>query len=330
MPEPDGPRYTRIIKALPIASDVQKAVDSWFPYLQNRKGLAEATQVAYAQDLAQFLRFLHTYRETDAITLRQMKNMDLRSFRAWLAQRQRDGFKAESSIRAVSSIRAFYRHLHRAEGVENAAIFNLSAPKRKQSVHKALSEEDTLRSLDEIKQLHPEPWVAKRDWAILTLIYGTGLRISEAINLTVGQWKAAKETGGLRIIGKGNKERLVPLLSEVRAALEDYAVACPYLRGGDDAPAETPLFLGVRGGPLSVVVFTRQVQKLRKLLGLPDSVTPHAFRHSFATHLLAGGGDLVAIKNLLGHESLSTTQRYTKVDVKRLMSAYEEAHPKGK
>lgn len=306
---------------------MQKAFDGWLDWLRHTRGLAVSTCATYAQDASQFLTFLHGYLGEGDVTLNHLKEMELRSFRAWLAERHQQEYTPESSARAVSTLRSLYRYLSRNHHIENAAIFNLKAPKIRASVHKALSEEDASHALGEIRELHPEPWVAKRDWALLTLLYGCGLRISEALSLTLGHVRHAD--GGLVILGKGSKERVVPMLEEVREAIDTYREACPYL-SQDSRADNTPLFLGVRGARLTPQVFSRQLQKLRGYLGLPDSVTAHTFRHSFATHLLAGGGDLVSIKELLGHESLSTTQRYTKVDAARLMQAYRNAHPRGK
>lgn len=325
MPQRNGPRSTDVTARLALADTVHTALAAWQETLRNGRGLAEGTIVTYTQDIAHFLGFLQGYLGEGAVSLEHITELELRHFRAWLAARHGEAFTPESSARAVSSLKSFYRYLAKTHGTENAAIFNLKSPKVGKGVHKALSVDDSFASLTAIAELHPEPWVAKRDWAVLTLIYGGGLRISEALNLSLGDFQHAG--GVLSVIGKGNKERLIPLLPEVKEALESYIALCPYLKSGKKAD---PLFMGVRGDRLHTATFQRQIRKLRAYLGLPDRVTPHAFRHSFATHLLSEGGDLVTIKELLGHESLSTTQRYTKIEASRLLDVYRNAHPKGK
>jgi integrase/recombinase XerC len=320
---PDGNRPGSLrLNNLPIDTALQKQLDAWHHHLAHVKQVSPHTLTGYQQDMSQFLGFLHDY-TARPLSLGELQAVDQHSLRAWLASRKQQGISDSSNARAMSSLRNFYRYLHKEQGMENAAVFNLRTPRLKKPLPKALSEEDTLRAVDTLRELHPEPWVAKRDWALLTLIYGCGLRISEALALSCGDVRHGNN--GLRIRGKGRKERLVPLLPVVFDALEDYRSSCPYLQ---HPHADAPLFLGLRGLALNPKVFQRQIQHLRAYLGLPDSVTPHAFRHSFATHLLAGGGDLRTIQELLGHENLSTTQRYTHVDTARLMAAYKSAHPR--
>lgn len=323
MPDGNRPRSLCVIDALPLDASLAKALEAWHGYLTDTKRCSDHTVNGYFQDIAQFLGFLHRYDETTP-SFATLKTLDQHSLRAWLADRKKHGIGDSSNARAMSSMRGFFHFLQREHSIENAAVFNLRTPRLKKPLPKALNEADTLRALDTVKDLHPEPWVAKRDWALLTLIYGCGLRISEALSLNCGDLDTT--ANGLRIRGKGRKERLVPLLPAVVDAIQDYMRHCPYLQHPN---RDAPLFLGVRGAALSARVFQRQIQLLRGYLGLPESVTPHAFRHSFATHLLGGGGDLRTIQELLGHESLSTTQRYTHVDTARLMAAYKAAHPKG-
>lgn len=323
MPDGNRPRGFRAISALPLDAALSQALDGWHRQLRDIRRLSNHTLEGYAQDLADFLCFIHDYR-AEPLTLALLEGLQAAELRAWLAHRKKQGIGDSSNARAMSSLRNFFRHLEREAGLENAAVFNLRLPRRKAPLPKALTEDSALQALDTIKTLHPEPWVGKRDWALLTLLYGCGLRISEALALTCGDFDRGSE--GLRIRGKGRKERMVPLLPAVADTVRDYMAACPYLQ---HPRPDTPLFLGVRGAVLTPQVFRRQLQLLRGYLGLPDSATPHAFRHSFATHLLAGGGDLRSIQELLGHENLSTTQRYTHVDTARLMAAYKAAHPKG-
>lgn len=297
---------------------------AWGDALLHIRRVSPHTHLAYHQDLSEFLHFLHRYLGEGELTLAQLAVIDQRTLRSWLAGRQQAGFTSSSTARAIASIRNFYRYLSREKAIENTAVLNLRGPKLKKPLPKALNQQDSLSAINSIGELSDEPWIAKRDWALLSLIYGAGLRISEALSLTVKDIKSSFTS--IRIKGKGNKEREVPLLPEVKKALESYIGICPYLKGGGD----TLLFIGARGGALQSAVFRKQIRVLRAQLGLPDSVTPHAFRHSFATHLLAGGGDLRSIQELLGHESLSTTQRYTQVDTARLLSVYKDAHPKGR
>lgn len=295
-------------------------------WLRGVRRVSDHTLTAYRQDLSAFSTFLGPFlNETDLFLghFEALKRADLRS---WFAARRGEGLTPASNARALSSLKNFAKFIHRQYGVECTAILAFRAPRLAKPLPKAMTEQDTEKAIGNIQNLHPEPWVAKRDWALLTLLYGCGLRISEALSLTCQDIAAAGR--GLRIRGKGNKERVVPVIPEVIQALVEYQKSCPYLRGVESS--RSLFFLGFRGGPLSPAVFTRQIQQLRRFLGLSESVTPHAFRHSFATHLLAGGGDLRAIQELLGHESLTTTQRYTHVDASRLMAAYHAAHPKGR
>jgi integrase/recombinase XerC len=229
-------------------------------------------------------------------------------------------FEGASNARALSTVKSFFRYLEKDTGMENAAVFHIRSPKIKKSIPKALAEGQAEQALGEIKTMSKEEWINKRNLALLTLIYGCGLRISEALSLN---YKDFPKGDSITILGKGNKQRAVPVLPVVKAAIEEYVAACPY-----PFEAKTPLFLGSRGGALDPAIFQRELRKLRTALGLPESTTPHAFRHSFATHLLSAGGDLRSIQELLGHASLSTTQRYTHVDKERLMNAYKNAHPR--
>lgn len=324
MPDGHRPRNLRLIDGLPLDKPLRDSIGAWHQWLTGVKRASAHTVDAYMQDAGQFLAFLNTHLAEGRLSLSHLEQAKVADFRAWLAQRHKEGVTAATAARALSSLRTYYRFLDKTCGLKNAEIFAIKAPRLKKTAPKALTPDDSLRAIDNLRELHPEPWVARRDWALLTLLYGCGLRISEALSLTHHDVIHAGDS--LRIRGKGRKERLVPLLPEVQKALLDYIIACPHHQ---DAERDAPLFLGLRGGELSAAVFQRQIQRLRGYLGLPDSVTPHAFRHSFATHLLAGGGDLRSIQELLGHESLSTTQRYTHVDAARLMEAYKKAHPKG-
>ena len=249
-----------------------------------------------------------------------MTTMD---FRGYLAGRNADGLARTSTARAVSTLKGFFRFLERREFAENAAIHALRSQKIPKSVPKALTAEDAMEALNEVENLSGEPWVGKRDKAFLFLLYGCGLRIGEAIGLNRGQL-GGSGSDMVRVLGKGAKERSSRYCRRFKRPSATICTLSLQLKADD------PLFVGVRGARLNPGVAQKQVRILRKLLRLPETATPHALRHSFATHLMAGGGDLRTIQELLGHKSLSTTQRYTDVDVARPQSVYANAHPRAR
>jgi integrase/recombinase XerC len=303
------------------APDLAAAATGWLRQLRTERRFSPHTIEAYARDTDAFIGFLagHIGGAPDFAALKDLRAAD---FRAWLARRHSADFEKSSTARALSAVRGLFRYLDRAGLVRNPALDAVKAPKLPRAVPKPLTEDEAFDLLDHAGSDAREPWVAKRDLAVLTLLYGCGLRIAEALSLTRAEAPAA---GTLRITGKGNKQRVVPVLPAVAAAVEDYLAACPHALAPDD-----PIFVGVRGGPLHPRIVQGLVQKLRGVLGLPETATPHALRHSFATHLLAGGGDLRTIQELLGHASLSTTQRYTAVDAATLLDVYDRAHPRAK
>jgi integrase/recombinase XerC len=303
-------------------TDLADAVTRWLDWLETERRVSPHTLAAYGRDLAQFLDFLTEHRGgvPDLAALTALAPAD---FRAWLARRAGQEIGRASNARGLSTLRNFFRFLDRRGFAKNAALIAVKSPKLPKPVPKALSEDEAQTALDGVAGMEREVWIGKRDLAILTLLYGAGLRIGEALSLRRGD--APKSAGTLSITGKGNKTRMVPILPAVADAIGDYVAACPHALGND-----APLFVGVRGGPLHPRLVQGQMAKLRAALGLPEHATPHALRHSFATHLLAGGGDLRAIQELLGHASLSTTQRYTKVDSARLLAVYDQAHPRAK
>ncbi len=300
---------------------VVAAVLQWLDWLRLEQRASAHTVDGYGRDIAQFLSFLgrHLGRLPDLADLAQLSAAD---FRAYLADRVAAGISRTSNARSLSALRGFFRHLDRRGVVANAAISAVRTPRLPKAVPKALSVDAAADSLAAIGDLAAQPWLAKRDLAILMLLYGCGLRLGEALGL---KRREAPAGDMLRVLGKGSKERLVPVLPVVRAAVDDYLAHCPQRLD----PAG-PLFVGARGGALNPGVVQRQMRKLRGYLGLPDSATPHALRHSFATHLLADGGDLRTIQELLGHASLSTTQRYTAVDAERLAEVHRAAHPRAR
>ncbi len=301
------------------APDLAASVDDWRQWLGDERRCSPHTLAAYRRDLGQFLRFMAGHRG-GRLDLGTLESLTLADFRAWLAWRAMEGLGAGSTARALAAVRGFFAWLERNGRIANAAIRRVRTPKQPRALPRPLRPEDARQVIETVGELSESPWIALRDVALLTLLYGCGLRISEALQLT----RREAPTGDtVRVRGKGGKERILPVLPVVREAVAAYLAACPYAQ-----PEDGPLFLGARGGPLNPGVVQRQMRRLRARLGLPSSATPHALRHSFATHLLAGGGDLRTIQELLGHASLSTTQRYAAVDEKGLLAAYRAAHPR--
>ena len=298
---------------------VQKQLSSWQRDLGSVRRLAPKTLEAYQRDLAGFLAFLghHTGGPVSLSTLKDMRAADIR---AWMASRREDDIQSRSLARALSAIKSFFRFLEREGVMATEALNVIRTPKAKKSLPKALTVTEARTTIATVDEMEHTPWVAARDMAVLSLCYGAGLRISEALAIS----RADLDTSSLRVTGKGGKTRMVPLIDAVRASIETYLKLCPY-----QLTPTQPLFRGVKGGTLSARIIQMRVVQLRSALGLPPSATPHALRHSFATHLLGRGGDLRAIQELLGHASLSTTQIYTAVDADRLLESYRAAHPRG-
>ncbi|OUS12204.1 recombinase XerC, partial [Rhodospirillales bacterium 47_12_T64] len=295
------------LSPIPWRDDVQRAIEGWLRWHTTEKRSSENTLEAYAHDIRSFLYFLSDH-SGELISLKMLNDLQTRDFRSWLAARAGRELSKTSTARALSAVRGFFKWLNRHQLTNNNALDILRTPKRPHTVPKALTKDEAKKVMEESSKLQDDTWVGLRDQAVMLLLYGCGLRISEALSLNQEE-APTKEQATLRILGKGNKERLVPLLPVVCEAIAKYQAACPFSLKPDG-----PLFIGVKGKRLSARVIQLQTQKLRGLLKLPETATPHALRHSFATHLLANGGDLRAIQELLGHASLSTTQRYTDVD----------------
>ena len=308
--------------ALEVAQPaVLRAAEDWRTWLATEKRTSIHTVESYGHDVVSFLRFITGHLGFPP-GLDDLAALESRDFRAWLAERSNRGLARTSTARALSTLRSFFRYLDQNGLAHNAAVKAVRTPKVPKSVPKALEEADALDAVKEMGDLHDEPWIAKRDVAVLMLLYGCGLRLGEALGLDLHQ---VPDGDSMTVTGKGGKQRVVPVLPVVRDAIEDYLAACPWR-----LDPEGPLFIGARGKRLNPGVVQRQVRQLRAVLGLPETATPHALRHSFATHLLAGGGDLRTIQELLGHASLSTTQRYTDVDSARLQAVYRHAHPRAR
>jgi integrase/recombinase XerC len=305
----------------PLAPDVAEAVAAWQDWLKHERRASPHTLAAYARDLTAFLAFLvdHLGRPPGLDDLARLRPAD---FRAWLARRVRQGLMRTSNARAVSVVRGFFRHLERTGRARNAAVVAVRTPRLPRSLPKPLSPEEAADAIALAGELSGTPWIALRDMALLTLLYGCGLRIDEALGL---DRRDAPTGEAIVVTGKGRKQRVVPVLPAVAEAVEAYLAACPYHLSPND-----PLFVGARGKRLQAGVVQAMMRRLRRRLGLPETATPHALRHSFATHLLSAGGDLRSIQELLGHESLSTTQRYTEVDAKRLIAVHARAHPRAR
>ncbi|MEP4378716.1 MAG: tyrosine recombinase XerC [Alphaproteobacteria bacterium] len=305
---------------VPAAHDLCDALENWQALLLTERRASEHTVQAYLRDVCAFLDFLSEH-GGGAVSLASLFALKPGDFRAWLAMRSTTGYARSSTSRALSSVRMLFRYLDREGLGHNPAIGAVRGPRLPRAVPKALSRPETEDLLQALDQGAAAPaWVTARDMAVILLLYGCGLRISEALELNN---RDMPRDGSLTVVGKGGKTRMVPVLPAVSEALETYLSTCPH-----PLTPNGPLFVGARGGRLGARVVQKRVQALRLALGLPRETTPHALRHSFATHLLSAGGDLRAIQELLGHASLSTTQRYTDVDSARLLDVYSKAHPR--
>ncbi len=304
---------------LPLAGDLRRAAAAWFDHLVHERGHSLATLTSYERDLRQFLGFLrHDLGHVPCLS--DLARLEVKSVRRFLAARRREGAASRSLARTVSALRSFYRWLEATDRVANRALARVAMPRLPKTLPKPLTVEKAAALVEAGGS--EDDWIHARDVAVMLLLYGAGLRISEALGLAC---RDAPVTGRdvLRITGKGGKERLVPILPLTQRAVERYLALCPYPR---DAAA--PLFVGAKGGPLSPRLIQLAIARMRDALALPETATPHALRHSFATHLLAAGADLRQIQELLGHASLSTTQIYTDVDRERILAVYDRAHPR--
>jgi len=304
-----------------VAPKVAAEIEGWLSYLGAERRMSGKTVEAYRRDVLQFLGFLAEHLG-GAPSLRDLAALTPADVRAFLASRRAVGIGSRSLMRTLAGTRAFARYLEGNGKGQVGALAAVRAPKIGKTLPRPLPAADAKRMADADLPAGDghEPWIHARDAAVLGLLYGAGLRISEALGLKRGNIGAAD---AVTVTGKGRKQRMVPVLPQVQKLIADYVALCPY-----DLPDDGPLFVGAKGGPLSPRVVQLAMARLRGALGLPETATPHALRHSFATHLLARGGDLRSIQELLGHASLSTTQIYTQVDAERLIEAYRSAHPR--
>jgi integrase/recombinase XerC len=307
-----------------IAPDVTAEIGRWLAYLGSERRMSPKTLEAYERDVGQFLAFLagHLGGTPSLKTLARLTPADVRAF---MASRRAEGAGNRTLMRGLAGTRSFARFLERNGKGKVGALAAIRTPKLPRSLPKPLAVKDAKR-ITETETRDGEtrpPWIVARDAAVLGLLYGSGLRIAEALSLKREQAPQPDTGDAITVTGKGNKARMVPVLPQVAKLIADYVALCPI-----ELPPDGPLFIGARGGPLLPRIVQLAMARLRGAMGLPDSATPHALRHSFATHLLARGGDLRSIQELLGHASLSTTQIYTAVDSERLLEVYATAHPR--
>ena len=301
--------------------DLAEAIGNWRRWLESERRASSHTTDAYSRDLSAFLIFITNHLGGEA-SLKDLGKLKAADFRSYLAHRANTGVARSSIARSMSTLRNFFRFLERNDLMHNPSIKAINTPRLPQIIPKALDEKDTLAAITTAGEMYDEPWLSARDTALFLMMFGCGLRIGEVLSLTCGD---APKSDTLNVIGKGQKERIVPVLPVVREAIDQYRKLCPFR-----SESNAPLFVGKRGKALNPGVVQRQVRRLRAMLGLPQTATPHALRHSIATHLLAKGGDLRTIQELLGHASLTTTQRYTVVDTARLSKIYDATHPRAK
>ena len=301
------------------AADLAEKLGEWETYLQVEKNVSPHTLRAYCSDIGHFIRFLFDHFGKQPC-LDDLSEVSIRDFRSWMAKKAMEGTSNASRARSLSGVKNLLSWMDKQGIMHNAAINTVRSPKLPHKLPRPMHE---IQALDVIRQagiLETKDWIGKRNAALFMLLYGCGLRINEALSLNIGDFP---RHGFLRVIGKGNKERQVPVLTLVEETLADYLESCPY--PGED---ERAIFLGSRGKRLNQGVAQHAMRQLRVALGLPENVTPHALRHSFATHLLQNGANLREIQELLGHSSLSTTQRYTELNAEEMMRIYKNAHPR--
>ncbi len=295
--------------------EVKDLVDDFLVYLASEKRCSDHTIVSYHTDIFYFFSFLKNHSNA-LVDKAKLESVTIQDFRSWLVFRKEQNFSSTSTARAISCLKSLFKFFNRHKIIANKEIENIKPPKLGKPIPKAVDKIDIDSIVNLIGEFSKEEWLKKRDLALLTLIYGSGMRISEALSLTKNH---LNNNGVVVITGKGNKQRMIPLLPIVEKRIDEYLAALPHQINNNE-----PIFLGLRGKKYQAAAFEKLIQNIREFLSLPDTISPHSFRHSFATHLLEAGGDLRTIQELLGHSSLSTTQRYTKIDKKRLLEVYNK------
>jgi len=313
-------KKNHVLLQISCEADVMDKLEKWERYLRSEKHLSPHTLRAYLKDIRDFFEFLTNHFGHPA-NLNKLGNTSIQDFRSWITKLALKKQSAATRARALATIKNFFRWLDNNGYMHNPAIMHIRAPKLPKLLPKAISKENAKKILAEADILVKEDWVGQRDRALFTMLYACGLRIDEALNLNYEDYPKDKQ---IRVRGKGNKERIVPVLPIVEIALENYIELCPY----KIKKKGQPIFFGARGKRLNQGIAQKQLRYLRKALGLPETLTPHALRHSFATHLLSGGVNLRIIQELLGHVSLKTTQRYTDLDNEEIFKIYQKAHPR--
>jgi len=301
------------------APDLTQRLEQWLDYLRYERRVSKHTFRAYTSDVSQFITFIRDH-IGKAPSLNDLSEIKIADFRSWMSQKAMGGASNASRARSLSGVKNFLSWLDKNGILHNAAAQVIRSPKQPHKLPRPLLEGQAMKVLENADLLCAEDWIGMRDRALFTLLYGCGLRIDEALSLDI---KDLPHEGFIRVIGKGSKERQVPVIDIVDAALQAYLEQCIFPR-----EPSRPLFVGIRGGRLNQGVAQKAMRQIRSTLGLPETATPHALRHSFATHLLQNGANLREIQELLGHSSLSTTQRYTEVNAEELMRIYKSAHPR--
>jgi|TARA_A200000159_G_scaffold156472_1_gene171423 integrase/recombinase XerC len=304
-----------------VNKHIEDAFTNWLGNLKEVRNLSDNTLISYKHDVKSFIEFISTHTGSE-VSIKYLNDMKISDFRSFLSYLRNKDISSTSIARIISSLKSFFNYLLNTNLIESTVVQSLRTPKQKKSLPRPISSELAIETIKHAQDMEKEKWIGMRNKSILMLLYGCGLRISEALNLN---FEDINENDYLIIKGKGNKERMVPLMDYVKNDIENYIHECPKNFMKDD-----PLFVGKRLDRLSPRIIQYVLEKIRHNLSLPETATPHALRHSFATHLLDSGGDLRTIQELLGHSSLSTTQKYTKVETEKLYDAYSKTHPLAK
>ncbi len=309
-----------MVLALPITEDLNTTILNWHNWLKKEKFYSNHTISSYQSDLSMFLVFINQHHGT-IVDKNILKDISLQDIRSWLVTLKNNRYHITSYARYISALKNFFKYLNKFENIDNKNIHHIKIKNQRRHLPKCIDTSEVNMTISEASQISDKPWIKLRDLALITLIYGCGLRISEATSLKPNDLNQDFIT----VLGKGNKQRSVPILPAVTKAIDDYIEICPF-----HIEKNQPLFKGARGDALNPHVFQKQIRIIRNNLGLPNNITPHTFRHSFASHLLSNGADLRSIQELLGHSNLSTTQIYTHVDNNKIMQIYTKCHPRGK